>query len=251
MAHYIRPFTFIYIILLFSFTTVFHTLPLPLIPIFPFTFSASISSSYVLFFLLATNMNENGRRYKSRCPGALQVCTFLHLVNARQIEDLGANGIWLQNKTAIQMLFFSGMIFLLSVRSQYSLVLLLLQSHPFNLMKRMNTTAVPATKTSRRCSRTLLILAEIQKTDLARTGVDFVEIKGSLSPSPPTPVSIRRIREDMSYLNTYREDEEHIPFCIHCNCSWFHSEWVGEHLNTACHCFLKENKLIISLLIKP
>jgi len=49
-----------------------------------------------------------------------------------QIQDLGANGIWLQNKTAIHMLFFSGMIFLLSVRSQYSLVLLFLKSYPFN-----------------------------------------------------------------------------------------------------------------------
>jgi len=147
-------------------------------------------------------------------------------VKARQIQDLGVNGIlvWLQNKTAIQMLFFSGMIFLLSVRSQYSLVLLLLQSYPFNLMKRMNTTAVPATKTSRR-SRTLLILAEIQKTDLACTGVDFVEIKGSLLPSPLPTVAIRRIREDMSCLNTYREDEEHIPFCsntLYCSC--IHSE---------------------------
>lgn len=61
------------------------------------------------------------------------------------------------------MLFFSGMIFLLSVRSQFSLVLLSSRSYPFNLMKRMNTTAVPGTKTLRRCSRTLLILAEIQR----------------------------------------------------------------------------------------
>lgn len=50
-------------------------------------------------------------------------------------------------------------------------------------------TAVTATKTSRRCSRTLLILAEIQKTDLAWQGVDFVEIKGSL----PSPASLYQL----------------------------------------------------------
>ena len=148
----------------------------------PHSLSYSSPSSYsntsllllcLYFVILSTTLSSfdhyerkrPGKKYRRR--GALQVCTFLHLPNARQIHDLDANATWFQNKTAIQMLFFSGKIFLLSVRSQYSLVLLLLQSYPLNLMKRMNTTAVPATKTSRRCSRTLLILAEIQKTDLA------------------------------------------------------------------------------------
>jgi hypothetical protein len=212
MAHYIHPLRFH---LHTSFILLLHCLSYSS----PSSYSnTSIHLLCLHFVILSTTLSscdqyewiQSGIKYRSR--GAPQVRTFLHLVKARQSQDLGANR--LQNKTAIQMLFFSGMIFLLSVRSQYFL-LLLLQSYPFNLMKRMNTTAVPATKTCRRCSGTLLILAEIQKTDLAWKGEDFVEIKGSLPPSPHSPVYIRRIREDMPYLNTYREDEQHIPFCSH------------------------------------
>jgi hypothetical protein len=169
-------------------------------------------------------MNENSREkiQTSWCSA----CVYLHLLNARQIQDLGADGIWLQNKTASQMLFFSAMIFLLSVRSQFSLVLLSLQSYPFNLMKRMNTTAVPGTKTSRRCSRTLLILAEIQKTDLACTGVDFVEIKGSPpSPHPLTPALSEGSTKTSPYFNTNREAEEQFQSAVtHFNCSCIQRE---------------------------
>ena len=166
MAHYIHPLRFH---LHTSLILLLHCLSYSS----PFSYSDTSIHLLCLFVILSTTLSSCDQyerkqpwiKYRSRV--ALQVCTFLHLVKARQSQDLGANTIWLQNKTAIQMLFFSGMIFLLSVRSQYSLLHLLLQSYPFNLMKRMNTTAVPATKTSRRCSRTLLILAEIQKTDLA------------------------------------------------------------------------------------
>lgn len=126
MAHYMRPAHF-------HLHTSLILLPHSLSYSSPSSYSNTSLPLLSLYFVIISTTLSSFDQYerkqpakKYRCGGALQVCTFLHLLNARQTQDLGANGTWLQNKTAIHMLFFSGMIFLLSVRSQYSLVLLLL-----------------------------------------------------------------------------------------------------------------------------
>jgi hypothetical protein len=80
---------------------------------------------------------------------------------------------------------FSGVIFSRFSSVSFFLVLRSLQSCLFNLMKGMNTKAVRGTKASRRWLELLLTLAEIQKTDLSRTGGGFVGIREDLSPPSP------------------------------------------------------------------
>jgi hypothetical protein len=209
---------------------------LPSSMLFPFLFFKHFHSPSLASFLhpasysvLSRPMSQNNRK-KIRTSWRSAVCMYLYLRMQDQFK------VWVPTvhgfKTNRPSRCRSSVVWLLFFL--FGLDFLLLQSYPFNLMKRMNTTAVPGTKTERRCSRTLLILAEIQKTDLAWTGVDFVEIKENL-PHPP-PSSCQSPSEGSAktspYFNTNREDEERRfhSAVTHFNCSCIQKDWDWKHL---------------------
>jgi hypothetical protein len=101
-------------------------------------------------------LKKKRRITKHKNRDASRIALHLRLPIARKFSRGGCQQYVTsrQRKISLQILLFSGVIFLVSVRYHFSLVLPLLQSYLFNLMKRMNTKAIRGTKASRRSAGT-------------------------------------------------------------------------------------------------